>query len=165
MTDVPAGDGAATAAAGFRALYVTHFPVVTGYAYQLTRDTETAKDIAQEAFTRLLARWVTVRDPRTYLFHVVTNLVRDSWKARLRRERLVEALGRQTPQAVPAPDRDLADAVLRLPSRHAEVVLLFYYSDLPLTEVATVVGRPEGTVKRLLAEARERLAVALEGPR
>ena len=155
----------ATAADGFPAFYLGHYALVAGYAYQLTRDSEAAKDVAQEAFTRLLARWVGVREPKAYVFHVVTNLVRDSWNARARRERLVELISRNTDGVVSGPDRDLADAVSRLPRGHAEVVLLFYYSDLPLVEVAAVVRRPEGTVKRMLAEARARLAIALEDPR
>jgi RNA polymerase sigma-70 factor (ECF subfamily) len=163
VTDIPVGERVADD--GFTALYLDAYEVVTGYAYQLTRDPEVAKDVAQEAFTRLLARWVTVREPRAYLFHVTTNLVRDSWKARQRRDRLVDLLQHETPTVAVPPDRGLADAVSRLPRRHCEVVLLFYYSDLPLAEVALVVRRPEGTVKRLLAEARQRLAIALEGTR
>ena len=155
----------ATAVDGFPAFYLGHYTLVAGYAYQLTRDSEVAKDVAQEAFTRLLARWVGVREPKAYVFHVVTNLVRDTWQARARRERLVDMLRRNADGVVPGPDRDLADAVSRLPRGHAEVVLLFYYSDLPLTEVAAVVRKPEGTVKRMLSEARGRLATALEDPR
>ena len=161
MTDIPVGDHAAVAE-GFPAFYLATYEVAAGYAFQLTRDPEVAKDVAQEAFPRLLSRWVGVREPRSYLFHVITNIVRDTWKARARRERLVEMLGREATATVPPPARGLADAIARLPRRHAEVVLLFYYSDLPLAGVAAAVGRPEGTVKRLLAEARVRLAVALE---
>lgn len=155
----------AAAADSFPAFYAENYSAVTGYVYQLTRDVELARDLSQEAFTRLLSRWVSVREPRPYLFHVATNLARDAWKARARRERIVEAIGRRQDDEVAGPDACVADAVSRLPERHREVVLLFYYSDLPLTEVAAAVRRPEGTVKRLLAEARERLATSLEGSR
>ena len=150
---------------GFDSCYTRHCSALTGYAYQLTRDADLAQDVAQEAFTRLLTRWATVREPRPYLFHVVTNLARDSWKARERRERLLGLLGRAHDDAQPAPDTSVADAVRRLPRDQAEVVLLFYYSDLPVADVAAAVRRPEGTVKWLLAQARERLALALEDPR
>jgi len=149
---------------GFRAFYTANWPGVTGYAYQLTRDPEQAKDIAQEAFTRLLARWVSVREPRAYLFHVATNLVRDAWQTAARRERLLGALGRPG-AAQPGPDTSVLDAVSRLPRAQREAVLLFYYADLPIAEVATIVRKPVGTVKSLLWEARNRLAIALEDPR
>lgn len=150
---------------GFPAFYAENCSALTGYAYQLTRDAELAKDIAQEAFTRLLTRWVSIREPRPYLYHVATNLARDAWKSRRRRDGLLGALGHGADDAVPAPDTSVADAVRRLPGAQREVVLLFYYSDLPLADVAAAVRRPEGTVKWLLSQARERLALALEDPR
>ena len=163
MSDVTAG-ATVTMTDGFLAFYTEQWPAVTGYAYQLTRDPDLAKDIAQEAFTRLLSRWVSVREPRPYLFHVTTNLARDSWHATTRRERLLGALSRRTDE-VQGPDTSVADAVERLPRAQREVVLLFYYSDLKVAEVAAAVRKPEGTVKSLLAEARKRLALALEDPR
>ena len=150
---------------GFPAFYAGNYSSLTGYACQLTRDPDLARDVSQEAFTRLLARWVTVREPRPYVFLVATNLVRDAWKARAKRERVIETLARRQEDAVAGPDTSVADAVARLPRRHREVVLLFYYSDLLLADVAAAVRRPEGTVKRLLHEARDHLAAALEDSR
>lgn len=149
----------------FRAFYREQWPAVTGYAYQLTRDPEVAKDVAQEAFTRLLARWVTVREPKPYLFHVTTNLVRDSWQTSARRERLLGALRDHVTGHAPGPDTSVRDAVERLPRGQREVVLLFYYADLPVAEVAAAVRKAEGTVKSLLWDARNRLATTLEDPR
>lgn len=163
MTELVAGVSVIRAD-DFPAFYAEHAPALTRYAYQLTRDAEQARDVAQEAFTRLLARWVSVREPRPYLYHVVTNVVRDSWKARARRERLYGVLSRGGDD-VPGPDLSVADAIARLPRGQREVVLLFYYADLPLADVAAAVHRPEGTVKWLLAQARERLALTLEDPR
>jgi RNA polymerase sigma-70 factor (ECF subfamily) len=40
-------------------------------------------------------------------------------------------------------------------------VLLHYWADLPVAEVARLVRRPQGTVKRRLHEARAQLAVTL----
>ena len=49
-------------------------------------------------------------------------------------------------------------AVERLPKKLRDVVLLHYWSDLTVTDVAAAVGRPAGTVKRQLSEARALLA-------
>ena len=144
----------------FRTLYAELFPGLFGYAYQLLRDEEVARDVAQEAFTELLSRWVTVREPRPYLFRIVTHLARDAWKSHGRQRRLLSRLVDRDP-SVAGPDSSVADAVRRLPSRYREIVLLFYYADLPLCEVARAVRRPEGSVKRLLSEARVRLARSL----
>lgn len=147
----------------FRALYRDEYPKVAGYAFRLTRDTELAHDVAQEAFTRLLSRWVGVREPRAYVFHVATNLARDAWKARVRAERLATDAALAPTETEPAPDRSVLDAIARLPRRHREVVLLHYYADLAVPDVASAVGRPPGTVKRQLSEARAHLADSLGG--
>lgn len=137
-----------------------------GYVYQLVGDAELAADVVQEAFTRLLSRWVGVRKPKPYLFHVATNLAHDAWNARRRADETVRAVvDARTDLTVPARDNSVWDAVARLPERHREVVLLYYYADLPMVEVAAAVRRPTGTVKRQLSEARDRLAKTLGGNR
>lgn len=144
---------------GFREFYEREYSNIAGYAFLLVRDEEAARDIAQEAFTRLLARFVSVREPRPYLFLVVTNLARDRWK-RAKRERETYALLGADETVAPA-DLTVNDAVDKLPEPMRTVVRLYYFADLPVPEVAAVVRRPEGTVKRLLSEARAKLAVAL----
>ena len=144
---------------GFREFYEKEYANIAGYAYLLVRDEESARDLAQEAFTRLLTRFVSVREPRPYLFHIVTNLARDRWK-RAKRERETYALiGAE--ETVPEFDNAVHDAVANLPEPMRTVVQLYYFADLPVPEVAAAVRRPEGTVKRLLSEARARLATAL----
>ena len=154
------GRRSVTSATWFPDFYREQFGELAGYAFKLTRDPEVARDVAQEAFTRLLARWVGVREPRAYLYLTATNLVRDLWQDS-RRERRVLGWLAGTRADVGGPDRTVADAVARLPEKHREVVLLFYYADLPLTDIAAAVGKPVGTVKWLLSDARDLLARAL----
>jgi len=144
----------------FRAFYQEEFPKVAGYCYQLTRDRELAHDLAQEAFARVFGRWVAVREPRGYLFHVATNLVRATWTARERDRGLLGRLHRG--EQVEQPDLAVRDAVERLPQRYRELVLLHYYADLTVSAVAAAVRRPEGSVKRMLNEARALLAGSLK---
>ena len=147
----------------FRTLYDRDYPRVAAYCFQLVRDRELAADLAQEAFARLFARWVTVREPTAYVFHIATNLVRNAWSSRARDVRVLPTLVDQsTAQVV---DHSVRDAVQRLPERYRELVLLHYYADLTVPDVARAVRRPEGTVKRMLSEARALLATALEDSR
>ncbi|HVF04463.1 MAG TPA: RNA polymerase sigma factor [Frankiaceae bacterium] len=149
----------------FGDLYRDEYPAVARYAYRLTGDADAAAEIAQEAFTRLLARWIGVREPRPYLYRVATNLARDRWASRTR-ELDARLLGVGVSAATAdGPDFSVADAVDRLPARHRDVVLLHYFADLSVTDVAAALRRPAGTVKRLLSEARAELATALGDPR
>ena len=143
-----------------RDLYDAEFGRLAGYCYQLTRNWELSQDLAQEAFARVLSRWVAVRDPKPYLFHVATNLVRAAWRTQLREQSAWGEAGGASDVVVH--DLSVRDAVMRLPQRYRDIVLLHYYADLTVPAVAQAVGRPEGTVKRMLSEARSLLAQSLE---
>ena len=54
-------------------------------------------------------------------------------------------------------DRDLLDAVLRLPERYRIVIHLFYYEDYSIREIAKLLRLSEGAVKSRLNRARKRL--------
>lgn len=149
------------AADPFVEFYAEYYPRLARYCYRLVRDEELARDLTQEALARLYIRWISVREPGAYVFHVATNLVREAMKRAAREAKAVA-------DAPPAPEReghhDVHLAVSRLPRRYREVVLLYYFADLPIAAVAAAVRRPEGTVKRHLAEARDILAATLEVP-
>ena len=57
------------------------------------------------------------------------------------------------------------DAVLALPDRLRLPVLLHYFADLTVAQVAAHLGRSEGAIKRDLYDARGRMASMLEGVR
>ena len=156
--------GSSDVAEEFRELYEREYPKIAGYCFVMVRDRDLAHDLAQEAFVRLFARWRSVREPRPFLFRVATNLAHDWWRARQREVGLVDALTRvQQPLPVdPGREVDLRDAVTALRAAHRDVVLLHYYADLPVADVAVAMRRPVGTVKRLLSEARAQLAISLE---
>lgn len=154
--------GTVAARAGtFDELYQREYANIAGYCYLLVRDEELARDLTQEAFARLLARWVSVREPRPFLFHVVTNLARDVWRRDKRNREVLTVLASEPEADAPTHDGGVRDAVARLPQPHRSVVELYYYADLPVAEVAAAVRRPPGTIKRLLSEARALLAEAL----
>ena len=149
----------------FRELYRAEYPGLAGYCTALTGDVQLARDITQEAFARLFARWVGVREPKAYVYYVATNLARRHWRRSKREREIYDEIGHAPAAETPVHDPWLRDLVERLPERLREAVLLHYYADLPVTEVAVLTKRPVGTVKRRLHEARQLLAVALEGQR
>lgn len=153
------------AVATFEEVYRAHFRDLSGYCAALLSDDQAGVDCAQEAFTRLFGRFRAVHAPRAWLFLVATNLVRDEWSRRARQRDAVAALATNAAMTVEPVDGALLDAVRRLPSAHAEVVLLHYFADLPIEEVARQIRRPLGTVKRWLHEARARLHDAIEADR
>ncbi|MEY9862892.1 RNA polymerase sigma-70 factor (ECF subfamily) [Catenulispora sp. GAS73] len=148
-------------------LFTDLYPGLAGWCRRLVDDDGTAHEIASEAFTRLWGHWTAVREPRGFLYVTAANLVRDHWR-KLDRER--RALREATTEAALALNRDGADAsvpvrmlVRSLPERLRTPVLLYYYADLPVREIARLTRRKEGTVKSDLHAARELLRAGLGG--
>jgi RNA polymerase sigma-70 factor (ECF subfamily) len=114
-------------------------------------------------FERLLARWTRVEDPRAYLYVIATNRVRDHWRRQKRDRELTNRLRPSKEDSTTLPvDPWLRDLVMRLPDRLRRPVLLHYYADLPVAEVAKALHRPVGTIKRALSEGRAHLLNDIE---
>ena len=146
-------------------LFAALYPTLAGWCRRLVDDDGTAHEIAAEAFTRLWARWTKVAEPRGFLYVTAANLVRDHWR-KLERER--RATRRAATEAAvrlhgEQPDVSVRLVVQSLPDRLRIPVLLHYYADLPVREVAALTGRREGTVKADLHAARELLRFELGG--
>lgn len=146
----------------FTAFFVSDFGALSAYCARLL-PRSAAEDAAQESLVRVWTHWRTVRDPHAYAFLVATNLVRRQWRAESRQRSLRDHVGadgrvRDEPGEQALELRDLVD---RLPSRLRTPTLLHYYADLPTAEVARVLRRPPGTIRRRLSEARRLLGDAL----
>lgn len=132
-------------------------PRLVGALGLMCGDVHVAEELAQEALARTWAHWDEVRelgDPASsaWAYRVAMNLCR-SWVRRRVAER--RALARLAADARPHIGQDLADyaavraAVRRLPHRQRAAVVLRYYADLPVADVASLMGCAPGTVKSL----------------
>jgi RNA polymerase sigma-70 factor (ECF subfamily) len=61
----------------------------------------------------------------------------------------------------PAQDVDVRDLIQDLPVRMRNAFLLHYYAGFGVREVAALLGRPEGTIKADLFQARNRLKASM----
>jgi DNA-directed RNA polymerase specialized sigma24 family protein len=61
----------------YDALFRDVYPSLFRYLHRLTGDQDSAEDIAQESFVRLLGRSMPEHEARLWLFTVATNLFRD----------------------------------------------------------------------------------------
>lgn len=145
-----------------RMLWDLHYRHLAGYVAVLLGDIADAHDIASEAFTRLLSKWVYVRDPKAYLYVTASNLVRDRWRREQRERKLQERLEQSAETSSPGAEPKLRDLVESLPDRMRLPVLLFYYADMSVAQIAAQLHRPEGSVKRHLHDARHTLRAMLE---
>ncbi len=154
------GDDADAAEELFKGVY----PKLAGWVRRLVDDDDTAHEIASEAFVRLLSRWTRVDSPQSYLYAIATNLVRDHWRKTERERRAIRnvtASAAADPVAYPVQDVDVRNLIASLPPRLRDPFLLHYYGGFGIREVATMLRRPEGTIKADLFAARARLKTAL----
>jgi RNA polymerase sigma-70 factor (ECF subfamily) len=145
-------------------LFSACYPRLAGWVRRLVDDDDTAHEIASEAFTRLLARWSALDNPQSYLYMIATNLVRDHWRKTGRERKAIRAVSagaRFDPVYHPGQDVHVRALLQALPDRLRSPFLLHYYGGFPLRDVATMLGRPEGTIKADLFQARARLRAAL----
>lgn len=148
--------GVGEAEGSFEAFYERSLMPAARLAHLLTGAPAAAHDIAQKALTAVHARWAAIDNPDGYLRVVVVNRCRSAQRRWVRERRL---LGRVRPQTVTAnPEFDDAwRAVRSLPSRQRAIVVLRFYEDLSVPEIADALGVPEGTVKSTLHRALRQL--------
>jgi RNA polymerase sigma-70 factor (sigma-E family) len=141
--------------------------------YLMTGNGKDAEDVAQETLLRVARRWSRVRSmdhPVAYARRILINLVLRGADRSTRqqtelqpRERAVEMADASAAQALREIE-DLAEfrwALARLPVRQRAVLVLRYWSDLPVAEVADILGCSEGTVTSTASRAAGRLAEIL----
>jgi RNA polymerase sigma-70 factor (sigma-E family) len=137
-------------------------------AVLLTRDRGHAEDLLQTSLVRTAARWPAARhQPRAFCRRVLVNLAKDRWRGRSRPPREVHDLDGLHPAESGGVERIVAldhmsQLVGQLPIGQRKVLVLRYFEDLTVAEVAVILGCSEGNVKsqthRGLASLRALLA-------
>lgn len=136
-------------------IYERHRSSLVAYVSMQLGSKVVAEDVVQDSITRLLASpHLEVEDPAAYLRVTVVNACR-------RAGRMANCSRPLDPQDLtPALDPahiDLLDAVRRLSARRRTAVLLRYYLDLPVIEVAELMECKPSTVSSLLNRAHRDL--------
>lgn len=155
---------------GFREFVQARSPALLRTAWMLTGDAATAEDLLQTALVRTWPHWgrIASGNPDAY---VRTAMVRTnaSWRARLwYRERpsadpeAGSAPARTTDDHARTRDRIVLTAALAtLPTRQRQAVVLRYFDDLSVDEVASIMQSSTGTVKSQCAKGLTKLRAAL----
>ena len=133
-------------------------------AWRYCRDRSRAEELAQEAFLRAwrgLPQWRRESSFSTWLFALAANVFRTELKrfpdVDLPLDKAAEPYGPAAQfHALDESSRNEAvrRAVLALPHRYREPVILFYFHEMDLAAAARTMGLPEGTMKARLSRAR-----------
>jgi RNA polymerase sigma-70 factor (ECF subfamily) len=122
--------------------------------YAFAGDAEIASDAVAEAFAQVLNRGAAVRDPAAWTWRTAFRISAGALKARTVRDPVpgvavehVDAYG----------DPDLLTALGQLPEAQRAAVILFYYADLPVRDIAARLGTNGLAVRANLSRGRSRL--------
>ena len=139
------------------------FAPVARTVFLIVHDRAQAEDITQEALYRMLKHWRTVSTyerPEAWVRRVAIRIaVREVQRASVRPAK--ERLAQPPPPYDAMPDPDVARAVATLAPMQRAAVVLFYWEDRPVSEIAQTLEVSESTVKQHLYRARHRLAELL----
>lgn len=132
-------------------------------------DRQLAEDAFQITMTKAWTQLHTFRGEssmKTWIMRIAVNACRDmlrsGWFRMMRRSEPEEKLFDTA-----APDdgeaRELRAMVLSLPGKYREVIVLYYYEDMKVREIAQLLGMPAASVSSRLRRARAMLKIGLEG--
>ena len=149
--------------AALNILVERHHSPLLGYLYRMTGGNRAlAEDLTQEAFLRALRgidRYTHPRPFKAWLYAIAANVARDHFKSadNRRTDSMAENFDAPADVALDAnlvaaeEAQSVARALGALPDHQREAVVLRYYQDLSLPEIADALGIPVGTVKSRLS--------------
>ena len=132
------------------------------------QDSVLAEDAVQETFIKIyrsLPSFKKESGEKAWIMKIAVNTCRD-----MRRSKWFRYVDRRvTPDSLPdeqatieETDDELTSAILNLSQKLREVVMLFYYQDMKLNEIAEILAVTVSTVASRLSRARKKLKDALE---
>jgi RNA polymerase sigma-70 factor (sigma-E family) len=154
-----------TSAEEFAEFAEAMFPRLRRTAFLLCGDWHTAEDLAQTALVKVFVSWRRISRHDAAQAYARRTLV-NTYLAHKRLKRSGELLAEWWPEpAVQAPALEqrmvVLDALAALPPRSRAVVVLRYWEDLSVEQVADMLGCSTGNVKGLSARSLDKLRAVL----
>jgi RNA polymerase sigma-70 factor (ECF subfamily) len=147
----------------FVSFYEAHWPKLVAALTWSVPDGEDPTDVAQEAFARAYQRWSRLQEhprPDAWLFLTAFRIALSLGRRLTVRRRYESVLTASQPDHA-LEGIEVDDLLSTIPARERAALLLRHYYGLSNRETARALACREGTVKSLLARARERLKRAV----
>lgn len=138
-------------------------------AYLTTKDWGLAEEVVQDIFLAYAKNQFQQRSSlKTYLvqitLHKSRNALRFKW-AKKRTPVYIEVENAASSEQlflIQESEQSVTQALFQLPTKYREVLILHYYADYSISEIASILSANENTVKTRLKRAREKLKPLLE---
>ncbi len=127
-------------------------------AYSYLHSKEDAEDVLQETLVRYIQSRTVFNDAeheKAWLLRVAANLSKNVLRSRAHEDgQMPEEIGGES---IPEESIELFQAVQHLPEAYREVIHLFYYEDASVSQIASITGKNESTIRSLLHRGRKLL--------
>jgi RNA polymerase sigma-70 factor (ECF subfamily) len=144
-----------------------------GYVFKMVGERALAEDVLQEVFIEVYRKLRWLEEPallRPWVYRIASRKVfkrmkrEQQWARQIRDEALLDAIPAMTPEPDAALElrEDISHLLNRVSPASRAVIILHYFHDLALVEVAAVLGISIGTVKSRLAYGLSTLRRALK---
>lgn len=145
---------------------------LTRLAYVYVKNWSNAEDIVQDVFIKYFSaqQYRGEASVKTYLAKMTIHKSCDHLRSVKNRLRILENFWKSKKDTMPSSEQQtlkkleqhaIAKAVLALPIKYREVIVLFYYEELTSLEIATLLDTSENTIKTRLRRGRQLLKTSL----
>lgn len=157
----------------FDQLMKLYQPRALRVAYLISASYADSEDIVQETFVACYMNRHELRNPEAFKSWFYRTLSRNAWRVCRKQKReqpseMAEAEEREAPMEIlkevvqKEEEEQIYHAICSLPIKHRTVVVLYYYNQMSIKEIARTIGCLEGTVKSRLHHAKKKLREILE---
>jgi RNA polymerase sigma-70 factor, ECF subfamily len=148
----------------FVRFFRAEYPALIRSVYLIVQDREQARDITQEAFAELFSRWRRIAQydrPDAWVRRIAIRMAVRAVRRERQRPAVEQGFSTMRPSESRPLDFDVLRAVAALPRAQKVAIVLFYFEDRPIAEVADLLGCSDVTAKVHLHRARKRLIQVL----
>ncbi|MEI5909492.1 sigma-70 family RNA polymerase sigma factor [Bacillus spongiae] len=151
----------------FADLLIIHSEQLYRTAFLYAGNREDALDIVQETSFKAFQAVGQLKNPHYFLTWLIKILINSAYDLKRKQGNIIplDVVGELSSdlQGSYVDYIDLADAIRSLRSTYRDAVILFYFHDFPIKEIASVMEVPENTVKTYLQRGKKELKSRLEG--
>ena len=161
----------------FGQLYDTYYSQILGYVLKRTANIEFTQDITSEVFFKALNslqkfQWRGVPFS-AWLYRIANNEISNHFRKNGKRQLELDKISNSITYSEPSSESEVLAAenelkkyedflilhenIARLPARYQEVIVLRFFENKRIHEIAEILGKREGTVKSLLHRCLEKL--------
>lgn len=135
-------------------------------SYLMLKDYHLAEDVVQDTLIQVIKKYNTLQDKnkeKAWIMKIAENQCRNQLRGQWFKKIVLYEENKEIDKEIVEIEEDnIISDVLKLKEKYREVILLYYYQELSIKEISTVLGKKESNVQQLLKRAREKLKEGIE---